>query len=55
MTMKTAWRSWKTWVGLALALILALDLALAGYLWRASFRQPEVLRTERDHLALQAK
>jgi hypothetical protein len=55
MTMKTAWRSWKTWVGVVLALVLALDLALAGYLWRASFRQPEALRTERDHLALQAK
>jgi len=55
MNFKTTWRSWKTWVGIALGLVLALDLGLAGYLWRASFRQPEALRTERDHLALQAK
>jgi hypothetical protein len=55
MNMKTAWRSWKTWVGIALALVLALDLALAGYLWRASFQQPQALRAERDRLALQAK
>lgn len=55
MIMKTAWRTWKTWVGITLALVLALDLALAGYLWRASFQQPQVLRTERDRRALQAK
>jgi hypothetical protein len=55
MTMKTAWRSWKIWVGITLALVLALDLSLAGYLWRASFQQPQALRAERDRLALQAK
>ncbi|MGA8013961.1 MAG: GspMb/PilO family protein [Candidatus Acidiferrales bacterium] len=49
------WRAWKLWVGIALALVLALDFALAAYLWRASFQQPQALRAQRDQLALQAK
>jgi Tfp pilus assembly protein PilO len=55
MTLKLAWQSWKTWVGAALGLVLALDLALAGYLWHASSEQPEELRARRDALALDAK
>ncbi len=55
MTVKTTWQAWKVWVGIPLALVLTLDLALAGYLWRASYQQPQALRTERDRLALQAK
>jgi len=42
-------------VGVALALVLAADLALAGYLWRASYQEPLALRGQRDLLALQAK
>lgn len=55
MTVKITWQSWKIWLGVALALVLALDLALAGYLWHASYQQPEALRIERDNLALEAK
>jgi Type II secretion system (T2SS), protein M subtype b len=55
MTLKIAWQSWKIWVGAALGLVLVLDLALAGYLWHASFEQPQALRVQRDALALQAK
>jgi hypothetical protein len=55
MTVTVAWRSWKLWAGVALAVVLALDLALAAYLWRASFQQPLALRSQRDLLALQAK
>ena len=55
MIMKSKWQAWKIWVGVALALVLALDLALAGYLWGASYQQPVALRAERDRLALQAK
>jgi len=55
MTVKIAWQSWKIWAGAALGILLALDLALAGYLWHASSQQPQQLRAERDRLALQAK
>jgi hypothetical protein len=55
MILKPSWQSWKTWVGVALGLVLALDLALAGYLWHASSEQPLALRAQRDALALQAK
>jgi hypothetical protein len=55
MTLNMTWRAWKLWVGIALALVLALDFALAAYLWRASFQQPQALRAQRDQLALQAK
>lgn len=55
MTIKPTWQRWKTWVGVVLGLVLALDLALAGYLWHASSEQPEALRVQRDALALQAK
>src|SRR5271154_6929930 len=55
MTLKITWPAWKIWVGMALALVLALDLGLAGYLWRASYEQPQALRLQRDALALQAK
>jgi Type II secretion system (T2SS), protein M subtype b len=55
MMTKLSWQSWKTWVGITLGLVLALDLTLAGYLWHASFEQPETLRVQRDALALQAK
>jgi hypothetical protein len=55
MTMKTAWQGWKLWIGIALGVVLALDLALAVFLWRVSLQQPQELRTQRDSLTLQAK
>jgi hypothetical protein len=55
MKIKITWQAWKIWVGVALAVVLALDVALAGYLWSASYQQPQALRIERDQLALQAK
>ena len=55
MTVKITWQTWKIWVGAALGLVLALDLALAGYLWHASYQRPEALRRERDRLALDAR
>jgi hypothetical protein len=55
MTLQPMWQSWKTWVGVALGLVLALDLALAGYLWHASSEQPQAQRAQRDGLALEAK
>jgi len=55
MTIRTKWQAWKVSVGAALALVLAADLALAGYLWRASYQEPLALRGQRDLLALQAK
>ncbi|HXA78907.1 MAG TPA: GspMb/PilO family protein [Candidatus Acidoferrales bacterium] len=42
-------------MGVVLALVLAADLALAGFLWRASYQEPLSLRGQRDLLALQAK
>lgn len=55
MTIKPTWQAWKIWAGVALALVLALDLALAGYLWHASSEQPQSLRAQRDQLVLEAK
>lgn len=49
------WRTWKLWVGIALAVILALDIGLGAYLWHGSLQEPQALRAERDRLALQAK
>jgi hypothetical protein len=46
---------WKRWTGIALAALLAVDLALASFLWQASREGPEVMRVRRDHLAAQAK
>jgi Tfp pilus assembly protein PilO len=55
MTIKTTWPAWRLAIGSALVLVLALDLALAGYLWHMSSEQPAVLKAERDKLELQAK
>jgi hypothetical protein len=55
MTLAPAWRSWKLWAGVALALVLAADLALAIFYWRSSLEQPQSLRAQRDLLELQAK
>jgi hypothetical protein len=55
MTIRIKWQAWKVSVGVVLALVLAADLALAGFLWRASYQEPLSLRGQRDLLALQAK
>jgi type II secretion system (T2SS) protein M len=55
MNIKIAWRGWKLWTAIALGVVLALDLALLGFLWRFSLQQPESLRADRDRLALDAK
>lgn len=55
MISKTTWTAWKTWTTIALALVLGLDLGLAGYLWHAALQQPQMLRAQRDNLAAQAK
>jgi hypothetical protein len=55
MIMIATWRTWKLWVGIALAVILALDIGLGAYLWHGSLQEPQALRLERDQLALQAR
>lgn len=55
MTIIPKWKAWKIWIGVALMIVLALDLALVGYLWHAASQQPRALRAERDMLALEAK
>ena len=55
MMNKLTWQPWKVGVGVALGLVLLLDITLAGYLWHASSEQPEALRSQRNQLELQAK
>jgi Type II secretion system (T2SS), protein M subtype b len=55
MIPKITWSGWKIWTTAVIALVLALDLGLAGYLWHASLQQPQTLRAERDNLIRQAK
>jgi hypothetical protein len=55
MTLKTMWRGWKLWTAIALGVVLALDLGLAIFLWRASLQRPEETQTQLKRLALQAK
>ena len=53
--MSGRWHSWKKWTGIALAVLLLADGALAGYLWQLNRQGPEELRAQRDLLATQAK
>jgi Tfp pilus assembly protein PilO len=55
MIPKITWPAWKIWTTVALALVLALDLGLAAYLWHGSLQEPEVLRAQRDNLKREAK
>jgi type II secretion system (T2SS) protein M len=55
MTMDRSWHTWKKWVTIALAVPLALDLALAVYLWQTGRQNPQEMRAERDRLSMQAK
>jgi len=45
--MSGKWHSWKKWTGIALAVLLLADGALAGYLWQLSRQGPEELRAQR--------
>jgi Tfp pilus assembly protein PilO len=55
MTSNRGWQTWKTWISIALAVPLVLDLGLAVYLLQAGRQNPQAMRTERDQLARQAK
>jgi hypothetical protein len=55
MTLNGNSRSWKKWTGIALAGLLAVDLALASFLWQAAREGPQAMRTRRDRLAIQSK
>ena len=55
MTTSSSWQPWKKWIGIVLAVPLALDLALGVYLWQAGRHDPQAMRAERDGLAIQAK
>ncbi len=55
MISKPTWQAWKIGVGVALAIVLALDIGLASYLFHMSSEQPLTLKVERDRLELQAK
>lgn len=48
-------RAWKVWIVFGLALLLAADVGLAVYLWKAAREGPQAMRQQRDRLALQAK
>jgi len=54
MNTKKSWRAWKIWIGAALALLLAADVALAAVLWQAA-RDPQAMRSQRDRLSIQGK
>lgn len=55
MTISVDWRNWKLWTGIALALVLALDLGLGFVLWQSYSQGPQAMRAERDRLAIRAK
>lgn len=49
------WQHWKKRTAIALAILLAADVALAGFLWAAARQGPQAMRARRDRLAAQAK
>jgi hypothetical protein len=55
MTRSGDWQHWKRWTGITLAILLAVDLALASFLWAAAREGPQAMRARRDRLAAQAK
>jgi Type II secretion system (T2SS), protein M subtype b len=55
MTTTGNWQVWKRSVGVALGLLLFVDAALVAFLWNGSRQRPDVLRSQRDQLSLQAK
>ena len=55
MTTNGNWQIWKRSAGVALGLLLLADTALVVFLWNGSRQGPDTLRTERNHLSLEAK
>lgn len=55
MTVNLKLLGWKKWIGAALGLLLAGDLALGIFLWRSAREGPEALRAQRDFLKIQTK
>jgi len=47
--------NWKQLTWIALALLLAADFALVGFLWTTAREGPQAMRARRDRLAMQAK
>jgi len=50
-----AWEAAKKWTGIALAVLVVADLALAFFFLNTARETPEALRAERDRLAMQAR
>jgi hypothetical protein len=55
MSGNRSWGEWKKWIGITLVALLAADVALGAYLWRASQAGPEKMAADRDRLALLSK
>jgi Tfp pilus assembly protein PilO len=53
--MKPKWQAWKKWTGIAVAVLLIADVALAVFLWQSARQGPEEMRARRERLAIQAK
>src|SRR5580704_13659124 len=53
--MNSSRQNWKRWVGAALALLLAADIALAVFLVRSSREAPDEMRAQRDRLAVESR
>jgi len=55
MTGNSSWSEWKKWTGIVLIALLAVDVGLGVFLWRASQAGPEKMAVERDRLTLLSK
>jgi Tfp pilus assembly protein PilO len=55
MNMAHILRGWKVWIGLGLVLLLAVDIGLGVFLWKAAREGPQAMHQQRDRLALHAK
>jgi hypothetical protein len=47
--------AWKVWTMLGLGLLVLADVALVFFLWQSGTQGEQVMRADRDHLALTAK
>lgn len=55
MSEKSSWAQTKKTITIALAILLAADVAAGVFLWRTSRQRPEQMRAEVQQLTLQAK
>jgi hypothetical protein len=53
--MNSSRQNWKKWIGAALALLLAADIALAVFLVRSSREAPDEMRAQRDRLTVESR